>query len=162
MFVAYSGDLRDILHIRRGTWLSSYFELYFTFFFSALLHGLSTYALPYGPNHSFNLRFLMWFKFMAWQAPAIQFEDFVLWCYKRIVEKTEGKVGEGEQKRVEMKPQTWHKVIGYIWVCGWCYFFMHWPADPMLRFGVFKKSPIPFSVLNPIVSWVQTASERRG
>ena len=162
MFVAYSHDLRDILRLRRGTWLSTYSELYFTFLLSALFHGLVTYAMPYGPNHTFHLRFTRWFSFVFWQAPAIQFEDFVIWCYKRVVAKTERKVGDEEPKEQEIKVMAWHKVVGYIWVLGWWYSIMHWPADAMLRFGVVKANPLPFSVLNPIVTWVENAMARSG
>ena len=152
MFVAYSHDLRDILRIRRGTWLSSYFELYFAFTFSALFHGLTMYAMPYGPNHTFNLRFTMWFNFMFWQAPAIQFEDFVIWCYKQMVGKTEGKVMDEEQKRLETNATTWHKIVGYIWVFSWWYYILPWPVDAVLRFEIVKATPLPFSVLNPILT----------
>ncbi|CAF9922109.1 hypothetical protein IMSHALPRED_005340 [Imshaugia aleurites] len=165
MFVAYSRDLRAILHIRRGTWLSSYFDLYFTFTFSALFHGITMYAMPYGPNHSFNLRFMMWFHFMFWQAPAIQFEDLVIWCYKRIVGTTEGKVLNEEQqrqRRSETNVRTWHRIVGYIWVFGWWYYILPWPVDTVLRFEIAKASPLPFSVLNPVLTWAENITSSSG
>lgn len=162
LFVAYSRDLRDMFRIRRGTWLSSYFELYFSFFLSALFHGLITYAMPYRPGYTFNLRYMMWFNFMFWQASAIQFEDFVRWCYMRIVGEAEGKVRDEEQKRLETKATTWHTVVGYIWVFGWWYCIMPWPADAFLKLGVIKATPLPFSVLEPIVTWAENANARSG
>ena len=74
MFVSWSKDFKHILGIRRGTWLSSYSELYFTFTLSALGHGLCTYAMPHGPRHTFYPRFWTWFKFMFFQTPAIHLE----------------------------------------------------------------------------------------
>ena len=99
---------------------------------------------------------------MFWQAPAIQFEDLVIWCYKHIVGKMEGKVGDEEQKRLEMKAMTWHKMVGYAWVLGWWYYIMPWPVDAVLRFGVVKATPLPFSVLNPIVTWAENSMARSG
>ena len=55
----------------KGTWLSSYSELYFCFFLSGLFHGILTYAMPYAPNFDFHTRSTMWFKFMFFQAFAI-------------------------------------------------------------------------------------------
>ena len=99
---------------------------------------------------------------MFWQASAIQLEDFVIWCYKRIVRGREGKVRDEEQKRLETKAATWHTVVGYIWVFGWWYFIMPWAADAFLKLGVIKATPLPFSVLEPIVSWAENASTRGG
>ena len=111
-FVAYSRNLRDILRVRRGIWPTTYLELYFALTLSALYHGLVMYAIPHGPNYTFDLRFVMW------QAPAIQSEDFVIWGYKRVVVgKTDLGVGDGPQKDTQVR--TWHKMVGFVWVLGW-------------------------------------------
>ncbi|KAL2041434.1 hypothetical protein N7G274_005816 [Stereocaulon virgatum] len=154
MLVSYTDDLKNLLRIPRGTWISSYFALYFGFFLSALFHGLVTYALPYGPYHTFHLRFYLWFFFMFVQAPAIHFEDCVIWCYKQATRTTDEKDMD-ERPSGRKDPATWQKVVGYIWVIFFWYHLVPTPANAVLRFGMVKDSPVPFSVLEPLLSLVE-------
>ena len=154
MLVSYAKDLKTMLGIPRGTWISSYFELYFCFFLTALFHGLVTYALPHGPYHTFYLRFHLWFLFMFVQAPAIHLEDCVIWCYKQATRTTdeEDKNGVASGGR---DPAAWQKVVGYIWVIFFWYHVVPWPANAVLRFGMVKDSPVPFSILEPLLGLVE-------
>lgn len=85
----------------------------------------------------------------------------MIWCYKRAVERSGEKVRDGEQKRLQTKATTWHTIVGYVWVFGWWYYIMSWPVDAVLRFGVVKATPLPFSVLSPILTLVENAIARR-
>ena len=146
MFISFSTDLKDLLKIRRGTWLSSYFELYFIFTLSALGHGLITYAMPYSPRHTFHVRFVMYFNFMFYQAPAIHFEDFIIWTYKRMTGETENRDG---------KPMLWQTIVGYVWVTSWWYFVLGWTMAAVLQLGIAKLDPLPFSILRPVTAFVE-------
>lgn len=150
MFVSWSQDVKNVVGIRRGTWLSSYSELYFTFTLSALCHGLITYAMPYGPDHTFYLRFWMWFNFMFFQAFAIHLEDIVIWCYKRVIGEPAGK-----NQTQEGAGLSWQMVLGYFWVASCWYFVLGWCLNALLQLGIAQLNPLPFSVLQPILETVE-------
>ena len=148
MLVSYSQDLKSVFKIQRGTWLSSYSELYFCFFLSGLFHGISTYAMPYAPNFDFYTRFTMWFSFMFSQAFAIHLEDFAIWAYKTTFETS-----VSNDKSLHKGAQAWQMVVGYLWVYTFWFVINHWTMNPILRLGVAATNPLPFSLIGPILNF---------
>ena len=144
--VSYSQDLKRFCGIEKGTWLSSYSELYFCFFLSGLFHGISTYVMPYARSFDFHSRFTMWFNFMFFQAFAIHFEDLVIWAYKRSLGNEDLK-----DKSSHEGVRTWQMIVGYLWIYTWWYWIDPWTMDPLIRLGITATNPLPFSILEPIL-----------
>ena len=151
-------------------------------FVSGVGHAISSYTLPYGPNHTLYDRFMYYFQFMFFQAFAVHIEDFVIWCYDQITETdapaasagTNGHASHGANKMsnghtVEGKGQdksdkiekrkyrtTWHGYVGYIWVICFWYFICGYALPAYLRSGQGMINPLPFSVVTPLVDVVET------
>ncbi|MCJ1395079.1 hypothetical protein MMC18_007960 [Xylographa bjoerkii] len=151
-FLDWSHHFCNMLGIKRGTWLSTYFLLYFAFFMTAVGHGLGTYVIPHGPNATFDDRFYAWVRFFMRHAVAIHFEDFVIWCYKQVAYPgATTSNGEGQPDNRDTVSKRWHRVVGRVWVAGWWLYAMDWAMQAVLHTGVLADSPLPFSVWGPLL-----------
>ena len=165
VYVSYSNALTDALGLNRDGWLASYTRLYFTFLVSGLGHGMVIYAMPHGPNHTMYHRFWMFFLCFAIQAPAIHLEDFAIWCYAQLVSGIDG-LAEDQTKRQtkrqigvsrshkRLKSKRWHRYAGRFWLIIWVLLHAEFMTDPCLKSGLARTSPIPFSVLRPLVTYL--------
>ena len=52
-------------------------------------------------------------------------------------------------------PELWQRVIGYLWVACWWYFIGGDPAAAVLRLGIARLDPLPFSIVRPLVASLQ-------
>lgn len=146
MYTGYSQAVVSKLGIKRGTLLSSYTQLYFSFLLSATGHGIVIYGMPHGPKHTVWDRFWSFWLCFALQAVAIHLEDFVIWGYWQIAARPDVR-----DKGREMGNSRWQRVVGRIWVICWCYMISVIMVDPGLKVGTYASNPIPFSVLEPIL-----------
>lgn len=107
-FVAY-----EVLHLKSGTNLSSYTQLFLGFLISGTIHSAGDY-LNVGYLPTFAL------KFFLLQAVVIVLEDFFLWCTKYV--------------RAHL-PWWINRAFGYCWVVVWmCWSGPIW-LDPMNEMG---------------------------
>ena len=94
-------------------------------------------------TNTFANRFLLFFNFMIIQAVAIQFEDFVIWCYK---------AWNGVPKGQTVQVKTWHRVIGFSWVLiVWCY-SAKLAMLACVRNGISAEDSLPFSIVRPVLT----------
>ena len=175
-----SSNFKQHFNIKRGTWLSSYIEIFYCFTLSALFHGVSTLALPVPKEEDrkdWYTRFWAWFLFMFVQAGGIAVEDGVIWAWQHLsgsvergtaagmvngAAKSDGKGngtvgGEGNApspKRTahaQETPAKWQMAVGFVWVYTFWYIIDPLTVDPLLRLGVVAGNPLPFSVVQPVL-----------
>ena len=146
VYISYSRALVSVLSFKRGTWLSSYTQLYFSFLLSATGHGLVTYGMPHGPRHTMWDRFWSFWLCFALQAVAIHLEDFVIWCYWQFT------VGsEVRDQHQEITCSHWQRAVGRLWVISWSWIISVMMVDPCLKLGIYALSPLPFPVVDPLL-----------
>ncbi|MCJ1293712.1 hypothetical protein MMC34_005267 [Xylographa carneopallida] len=141
-FTDWSHGLMNLLGIQKGTWLSTYFQLYLGFFMTGLGHGIVTYAMSYQTRDTNTLanRFFLFFNFFLLQAVAIHCEDFAIWCYKAWT---------GVPKGQDAQPKPWHRVVGIAWVLVvWCY-TAKMAMLACIRNGISAEDSLPFSIVRP-------------
>jgi hypothetical protein len=97
-----------ILRFPRGTNLSSYTQLYFAFFMSAVFHFAGEFM--YERRMVYRS-----FKFFPLQAVAITFEDFIIFIAKRLVLPKRFNPGNHNESWAEAVI----RVVGYCWVILW-------------------------------------------
>lgn len=146
VYTGYSRALVSKLGIKRGTWLSSYTQLYSSFLLSATGHGLVTYGMPHGARHTAWDRFWSFWLCFALQAIAIHLEDFIIWCYWQLALESNVR----DQRR-NMSSSRWQRVVGRLWVISWCWIISGIMVDPCLKLGIYASNPLPFSVLQPLL-----------
>jgi hypothetical protein len=129
-----------MLHIKRGTNLSSYFQLWLAFFTSGCMHAASMMMLPAPVNITWQERTLGMLQFFLWQAAAITFEDFVQWTLR----------GRWETSRRWRLLRPW---IGYVWVTCSMWYSLPFAGDVMLRIRLQEKSFLPFTLVGP---WIKS------
>lgn len=93
-------QLARLLGLRKGSLSSRYFQLYFGFFISALLHEWNVFNATREDGGE------MWF-FMI-QPVAITAEDFVQYCWRKATGSQEGQ-----------QPSASDKVVGWVWTFLW-------------------------------------------
>ena len=134
------------LGFQRGTKLSSYTQLYFAFFISAILHSFADLALE--ERNVFRS-----YRFFFFQVVAITFEDLVINLAKRLLRR----------RGIELKPgkpdESWAevgvRVIGYCWVLLWlCLTLPAWLDEPnAIGFRKSDRRPITEFLLNKWNQW---------
>ena len=136
--------LSGFLHIRPGTRNGTY-SCVSNSLLSGKIHLIFfqvTYAMSYHTRDTNTLanRFFLFFNFMMLQAVAVQFEDFVIWCYKAWT---------GVPKGQDAQPESWHRVVGITWVLAvWCY-TAKLAMLACIRNGISAEDSLPFSVVRP-------------
>ena len=53
-------------------------------------------------------------------------------------------------------PAMWQKMVGFVWVYSFWYWIIPWTVNPLLRLGVLAASPLPFSLVEPIMKMTGT------
>ena len=147
-FISYK-----IFKIPRGTNLSSYTQLYFGFFLSAIVHLLSDYAL----EKRIVSRSV---KFFVLQAVAITFEDLVIYMAKRISLFQEIKFASRKADGFWVKAVA--RVIGYCWVVLWlCISLPIW-LDELCVMGLYDadRGPVAQFVLDAWEQWYEVVRHR--
>ncbi|KAI0549799.1 putative toxin biosynthesis protein [Xylaria curta] len=137
----WSNALVDFLGIQHGTNLSSYTQLWFSFLVSGYFHASSHLILPQPINVTVAETAYPIFFFFVLQATAITFEDFIKWVWCKGLGK-----GEGASK--------WRSALGYAWVIGWLWYSLRYPALGYLKSRVGVESPLPFTVVEPLMKYV--------
>ena len=145
MYTAYSRQLTEALGLSRGSWLSSYTQLYFVFMLSATGHAMVIYGLPYASTHTTWDRWWSFWLCFACQAGAIHTEDAVIWCWHQLSQE-----GNDDGKRGSKR---WQRNVGRLWVIGWSWLISVWMADPALKFGFYQLNPLPFSIVDPTLEY---------
>ena len=137
-FTTWSHGLMRTIGIRHGSWLSTYFQLYFSFLFTGIGHGIVTYAASYHTRQhsSFQVRLMPWVTFYLCQAVAIHVEDFAWWCYASVV--------SDPNKRAQQAGLR--QVIGWLWVLSWWTACTDAAMLVYFRTGLAAESPLPFSL----------------
>jgi len=134
-----------LLKFPRGTYRSSYTQLYFAFFLSGFLH--------FAGDFMFERRLVYYsFKFFLLQAVVITFENFVIYVTRGLL----------RQRGIELKPGkldgSWGgavlKAVGYCWVTLWfCLTLPVWLDEPDTKgFGSIDRGPITQFLLD---TWKQ-------
>jgi hypothetical protein len=136
----------DLLGIKRGTNLSSYTQLWFSFCVSGLMHANAMRTIPAPANLAVADYTLGWIQFFVWQAAAITFEDFAKWSWKRLV-------GMGD---THFHTRSAYTIIGYMWVTASMYYSLPWLGDLMLRMRLGEQSFLPFSLTKQFVQQLPT------
>ena len=146
MFVGFGRLVANkVLKFPRGTYRSSYTQLYTAFFLSGLLH--------FAGDFMFERRLVYYsFKFFLLQAVAITFESFVIYTAKSLL----------HQRGIESKPErldgSWEgavlRVFGYCWVTLWFTLTLPvWLDEPDTKgFGSIDRGPITQFLLD---TWKQ-------
>ncbi|KAI1144993.1 putative toxin biosynthesis protein [Nemania diffusa] len=137
----WSSALVDMLGIQHGTNASSYIQLWFSFLVSGYFHASSHLILPIPVNVPITETAYPIFYFFVLQAAAITFEDFVKWAWCKGLGK-----GEGGSK--------WRSAVGYVWVIGWLWYSLRFPALGYLKSRIGAESPLPFTVVEPLMKYV--------
>ena len=146
MYTAYGRQLARALGFSRGSWQSSYMQLYFVFLLSATGHAMVMYGLPYASNHTTWDRWWSFWLCFACQAGAIHAEDAVIWCWCQL--SGDGRTdGKKESKR-------WQRNVGRLWVVAWCWLISPLMVDPGLKLGTYDIDPLPFPIVEPILEYL--------
>lgn len=119
---------------KKGTLYARYLNLIFPFLISGLMHTILDVC---GGVPSSESRTLVFF---ALQSLGIMIEDAVEGVYRWVF------ATEREGRVVQPELQTWHKLVGYVWV----YLFMVW-TTPAWSFANFRhanpKYILPFTII---------------
>ena len=92
-FEVANHNLLSLLHIKRGTTLSKYFQIYMAFFLSALFHHVGALNIPYFETVSYQ------FLFFVLQPVCITIEDVAI----------------ALGKRAGVKDSSVTRALGYLW-----------------------------------------------
>jgi len=139
LLTSLTGAFIDALHVKRGTILSSYVQLWLAFTISGFMHAASMLMLPAPINITWSERTVGMLQFFLWQAAAITFEDFVQWALR----------GQYDQSK---NSRTCRSCIGYLWVTCFMWYSLPFAGDVMLRIRLTEKSFLPFTLVGP---WIQ-------
>ena len=145
MYKGYSRQLTKALGFARGSWWSSYAQLYFIFMLSATGHAMVIYGLPYASTHTTWDRVWSFWLCFACQAPAIQLEDAVIWSWRQL-----SRDGKSNAKR---ESKRWQRNVGRVWVIIWSWYISVWMVDPALKFGFYQLNPLPFSIVDSTLEY---------
>lgn len=140
MLTSYTDEFVRVLHIKKGTNLSSYSTLYLAFLFSGIFHAISQRQMPRPADVSDSDIVVGFFLFFVWQAAAITVEDFAQWCWKRSA----GVHGLGESRYVV-------RLVGYIWVTLSIWASLPLAGDCFLRMRMGEQSFLPFTLTGPLI-----------
>lgn len=106
------------LRIQKGSRLSAYTQLYFSFLLSATWHGFLMLGLTHGPNATMWDRYWSWWTCFALQAPVIQFEDFIIGLTSSLFWRRPLRLLRGRKKRSYCKVGGGIELLA---VAGSCY-----------------------------------------
>jgi hypothetical protein len=122
MLTQYTDAFASLLHIPKGTNLSSYTKLYLAFLISGFFHAFSQLQMPSPINITGKERTAGFFLFFVWQAVAITLEDLAQWLAR--------KYGTEEMKRENSTGRRW---IGWMWVTAVMWKGLPLVGDTFLR-----------------------------
>ncbi|KAI0324008.1 hypothetical protein GY45DRAFT_1375884 [Cubamyces sp. BRFM 1775] len=125
-----------VLHIPRGTWLSSQVQIHVAFLLSAFLHCMGD--LMIGKEHLGRS-----LSFFIVNGMAITFEDTVIALAKRA--------GYASAQAQAGRPSYALRMLGYAWVLLWCMWSGPIYKDWLLESGVHLGNFLPYS---PVRSWI--------
>ena len=146
MYLGYSRQLTRALGFARGSWQSSYTQLYFVFMLSGTGHALVLYGLPHASSLTTWDRWWSFWLCFACQAPAIHAEDMVIWGWRQVFQQ-----GKREEKTGS---ERWQRIVGRVWVIAWNWYISVWMVDPGLKLGTYEMSPLPFPVVEPVLDYL--------
>lgn len=109
------------------------------------MHANAMRTIPAPANLALGDYTIGWIQFFVWQAAAITMEDFVQWCWRRLVGEAEEKSGRSTSS---MLLRT---AIGYAWVTVNIWYSLPWIGDVMLRMRLGEQPMLPFSLAEPFV-----------
>lgn len=129
MLSSWSHAFVNVLHVKRGTWLSSILQTFFAFSLSGFMHALVAWSVePTPPFFSFYDRFTTMFLFFLFQAEGVVLEDIVVSLFRPVWRKIEARDKKGRRA-------TLMRWIGRIWVFGWLWWTGQFAVESWLKTG---------------------------
>lgn len=119
----------------KGSWLSSHVQLVVGFAVSGLTHVAGDAMV-----HTKWAGGSFWF-FSA-QAFAITFEDLII----------------ARGKQLGLRDTLWPRLVGYVWTFAWFVYITPWWLDWLVKMGLGRDKVIPFSVVSPILDYLNVSS----